>query len=96
MILELESGNSRMSSKFQVGSASRPLWTVGKLCDAGCRVVLDKDEATVVHNVSNKPVTTFKRRNALYECDMKLRNPRATTGASAKEPAKGFRTQDRP
>jgi hypothetical protein len=95
MILELEYENSKMSSKFQVGSVSRPLWSVGKLCDAGYKVVFDKDDATVIHKASNVPVTTFKRRNALYECDMKLRNPRARTAAGAQGPSTGFRRQER-
>ena len=95
MILELESEDSKMSSKFQVGSVSRPLWSVGKLCDAGYKVVFDKDDATVIHKASNVPVTTFKRRNALYECDMKLRNPRARTAAVAQGPSTGFRRQER-
>ena len=95
MILELEHENSKMSSKFQVGSVSRPLWSVGKLCDAGYKVVFDKDDATVIHKASNAPVTTFKRRNALYECDMRLRNPRAMTATPVQEPAKGFRRQER-
>ena len=94
MILELESGNSKMSSKFQVGSVSRPLWSVGKLCDAGYRVVFDKGEATVVHKASNQPVTVFKRRNAFYECDMKLRNPKASQTGADQGAAKGFRRQD--
>ena len=95
MILELESENSKMSSKFQVGSVSRPLWSVGKLCDVGYKVVFDKDDATVIHKASNAPVTTFKRRNALYECDMRLRNPRAKTAAPVQESSKGFRRQER-
>ena len=36
MILELESEDSKMSSKFQVGSVSRPLWSLGvrqRRCD---------------------------------------------------------------
>ena len=95
MILELEYENSKMSSKLQVGSVSRPLWSVGKLCDAGYKVVFDKDDATVIHKASNVPVTTFKRRNALYECDMKLRNPRARTAAGTQGPSTGFRRQER-
>ena len=62
---------------------------------AGCKVVFDKDDAKVIHKASNTPVTTFKRRNALYECDMRLRNPRAKTAATAQEPSKGFRRQER-
>ena len=95
MILEPEYEDSKMSSKFQVGSVSRPLWSVGKLCDAGYKVVFDKDAATAVHKASNAPVTTFKRRNALYECDMRLRNPRARTAAVAEGPSTGFRRQER-
>ena len=83
-----------MSWKFQVGGVSRPLWSVGKLCDAGYRVVLDKNEATVVHKASNQPVTAFKRRNALYECDMKLRNPKAPQTGGDQGAAKGVRRQD--
>ena len=91
MILELESGSQHISSKFQVGKVSRPLWSVGKLCDAGYKVVFDKDEAVVFHKASNQPVTTFQRRNALYECDMKLRNPRAASKSHSSAVRAGFR-----
>jgi hypothetical protein len=94
MVLELESGNQKISSKFQVGRVSRPLWSVGKLCDAGYKVVFDKDNAVVIHKATERPVTTFKRRDSLYTCDMRLRNPRVTSkGGPGTKPA-GFRRQD--
>ena len=73
--LRLRSGRTPIKSTFQVSRISKPLWSVGKLCDAGYIVLFYKNEAKIIHKASNKPVTTFQRRNALYECDMKLRNP---------------------
>jgi hypothetical protein len=94
MVLELESGNQKISSKFQVGRVSRPLWSVGKLCDAGYKVVFDKDKAVVIHKATEHPVTTFQRRNALYTCDMRLRNPRAASRSEPNIRPAGFRRQE--
>ena len=91
MTLELKSGGSSISSKFQVAKTSRPLWSVGRLCDAGFKVEFDKDKALVTHQKSGKLVTTFPRKNALYVCDMQLHNPRAAKGKTGQ----GFPRQER-
>ena len=91
MVLDLTSGNSNICSKFQVAKTSRPLWSVGRPCDAGYRVVFDKEKAVVTHKASGKEVTTFPRKNAVYVCDMKLRNPKATQA----KPERGFQRQER-
>ena len=76
MVLDMQSGNSSITSTFQVGAISRPLWSVSKLCDAGYTVTLDSEKAVVVHQASGRQMTEFPRRGALYACDMMLRNPR--------------------
>ena len=76
MVLDMRSGNSSITSTFQVGAISRPLWSVSKLCDAGYTVTFDSKKAVVVHQASGRQMTEFPRRGALYACDMMLRNPR--------------------
>ena len=95
MILDLQSGNSSITSTFQVGALSRPLWSVSKLCDAGCTVTFDSKKAVVVHQASGGQMTEFPRRGALYACDMLLRNPR-NSGAKVQSPGPDSKCKDAP
>ena len=70
MTLELQSGNAAISSKFQVAQISRPLWSVGKICDAGYRVVFESGQGTIHHIKSGKEVGVFSRTGGLYVEDM--------------------------
>ena len=63
-----------ISSTFQVSDISRPLWSVGKICDSGYTVVFDAGHATVYHVESGEQVSVFPRRNGLYVGTMKLKN----------------------
>ena len=67
---------SPISSTFQVAAISRPLWSVGRMCDAGYKVVFDSEGATVFHMATNEKVIVFPRKNGLYSTDMKLKNPK--------------------
>ena len=91
MTLELQSGNAAISSKFQVAQISRPLWSVGKICDAGYRVVFESGQGTIHHIKSGKEVVVFPRQGGLYVGDMKLKNP-AYTPIGPKS-THGFRRQ---
>ena len=73
--LQLKLGETPVKSTFQVSQISRPLWSVGKICDAGYKVVFQKDGAEILHVSSGKSVGTFSRRQGLYAQDFKLRNP---------------------
>ena len=82
--LDLRAGNVPISSTFQVSRISRPLWSVGKVCDAGYEVTFKKDGASIKHIASGKPVGSFERKQGLYVGQMKLRNPSAVFSRQGK------------
>ena len=98
MTLELQSGDAAISSKFQVAKISRPLWSVGKICDAGYKVVFDARQGAIYHKQSGSQVGVFERKGGLYVSDMKLRNPSYVAKGGKQQPtsksAQGFRRQD--
>jgi hypothetical protein len=73
--LQLKLGTTPIASTFQVSQISRPLWSVGKICDAGYTVVFKKDGAEILHVASGAKIGDFSRRQGLYVGDFKLRNP---------------------
>ena len=84
MTLDLMSGDKAITSKFQVAKISRPLWSVGKSCDAGYTVVFDSGHGTIYHVESGEQVGVFLRKGGLYVGDMKLRNP--AHGSTGQQP----------
>ena len=74
--LKTEDGK-QINSTFQVCKTNRPLWSVGKICDSGCRVVFSMDKAEVVHEKSGKRVCSFQRQGGLYVANLKLGRPPA-------------------
>ena len=70
------------TSCFQVAAVTRPLWSVGRICDKGYKANFDDKEAK---NVDKQGVTVclFQRVGGLYLGTMRLRNPHH----------KGFRRQ---
>ena len=76
--LHLNSEGNKIFSKFQVASISKPLWSVGRICDAGYEVKFSKDEAHILHAGSGKPVGHFVRKQGLYMRTMKLKNPKTS------------------
>ena len=73
--LEMRSGNIPIKSTFQISKISKPLWSVGKLCDAGFKVEFGKSAATVTHEKSGKKIGEFKRSQGLHVGALQLRNP---------------------
>ena len=73
--LHLKLGDTPITSTFQVSKISRPLWSVGRACDAGYTVTFNKDGAQIHHLASGKKVGDFSRRQGMYVGDFKLRNP---------------------
>jgi len=60
----------------QVTKVTRPLLSVSKLTEEGkLRVLCDKDRAVVI-DLKGKVLATFPKKNGLYVCLMKVRNPR--------------------
>jgi hypothetical protein len=50
---------------------SRPLYSVGRICDAGCEVSFNAKQATVSKN--NRKIAIFERRNGLYLANIEVR-----------------------
>ena len=67
-----------IKSKFQVCEVSRPLWSVGKICDSGCKVIFTADKAEVVQEKTGKTVCGFKRQGGLYVGNLRLSRPNGT------------------
>ena len=79
--LQLRSEGNEILSKFQVAGISKPLWSVGRICDAGYEVRFSKGGAQILHAASSKVVGRFERRNGLYMSTMKSRTPKSSTFA---------------
>ena len=78
--LRLRAGNAPIKSTFQASNISKPLWSVGKLCDAGFKVTFDKSAATVIQNSTGKEVGKFPRSHGHYIGKLELKSP--TSGQS--------------
>ena len=64
----------------QVTKVTRPLLSVSKITEAGkMRVVCDQAKA-VVEDLGGKVLATFPKKNGLYVCTMKVRNPKYKGG----------------
>ena len=63
-----------IKSTFQVANVTRPLWSVGRICDAGLDVKFNKDYASVLTK-EGKELCRFQRQGGLYLAKLSLRNP---------------------
>ena len=54
----------RINSVFQIARVSRPLYSVSRVCDAGCEVSFNQTEGKVTKN--GKVIAVFPRRGGLY------------------------------
>ncbi len=70
----LADGGAGLRSVFQVAEVTRPLWSVGKICDQGFDAHFTARKATI--SKDGKEVLTFERRNGLYLGMIRLRNPK--------------------
>ena len=66
-----------IQSVFQVCEVSRPLWSVSRICDAGCSVTFTAKGATVTHMASGKNMCNFERKRNLYVASLPLKRPEA-------------------
>ena len=74
--LKTESGQE-IDSTFQVCKTNRPLWSVGKICDTGCKVAFSADKAEVVQEKTGRSVCSFQREGGLYVSKLSLTPPDA-------------------
>jgi hypothetical protein len=74
--LEPEDDESKaMKSCFQIAKVTRPLMSVGKICDGGMQVVFT-DKTATIKAPDGKTVCVFTRKpGGLYICKMRLKQP---------------------
>ena len=60
----MKCGTANINSVFQIARVSRPLYSVSRICDAGCDVHFNKTEGRITKG--GKLVATFPRRGGLY------------------------------
>ena len=64
-----------VSSTFQIANVTRPLMSVGHVCDQGIHVIFDK-KAAIIKNVGGEEVCRFRRNEGgLYVAKMRLKAP---------------------
>ena len=81
--LSMKSGDAQIKSVFQVSRISRPLWSVGKLCDAGYSVTFERGHADIKQASTGKSVGKFERKQGLYVGTFQLKNPKHTASTAS-------------
>ena len=75
VMLNMENGDGiPLQSTFQVAEITRPLLSVGRVCDQGLNCVFKKDEALVC-DADGNTVCRFARAGGLYIARLKLKSP---------------------
>ena len=73
--LNLSDGEKDLHSVFQIAAVTRPLMSVGRICDQGHSVTFDSVMA-VVKSADGSELCRFERQaGGLYVAKLKLRNP---------------------
>ena len=73
--LNLSDEDRDLQSVFQIAAVTRPMMSVGRICDQGHSVTFDSVMA-VVHDSAGKELCKFHRQaGGLYVAKLKLRNP---------------------
>jgi len=100
--LNIKAGKVPIKFTFQISKISRPLWSVGKLCDAGYTIQLHKGHAEIKQVTTGKVVGTCERKQGLYIGAFQLRNhaaaaahahaqkQRAAASATFRRPTRGW------
>ena len=73
--LNLSDQDRDLQSVFQIAAVTRPLMSVGRICDQGHSITFNAIMA-VVHAADGTELCKFERQNGgLYVAKLKLRNP---------------------
>ena len=73
--LNLSDGVKDIESVFQIAAVTRPLMSVGRICDEGCSITINAVMA-VVHGKDGAELCRFQRNGSgLYAARLKLRSP---------------------
>ena len=75
--LEAQTNSSvTLRSCFQIAKVTRPLMSVGRICENKMRVIFDEEKAVVENKADRAHVCTFTRSpGGLYLCKMRLKSP---------------------
>ena len=79
MLLNLEAGQgdtaNQVASIFQVVKVTRPLMSVGKICDGGLDVLFKKDFALVLDSDGHEVCRLSQKNGGLYTTQLGLKRP---------------------
>ena len=79
-LAEPKAGNE-FSSTFQIAKVTRPLMSVGKICDEGYKVIFDRKVARIINEADGSEICQFHRQdNGLYTAKLRLKAPFARRG----------------
>jgi hypothetical protein len=69
------SGNGHaVKADFQIADVTRPLWSVGLICDSGLDVRFRAESASIL-NKEGVEICHFERKHGLYIATVQLENP---------------------
>ena len=78
--LNLSDQDRDLQSVFQIAAVTRPLMSVGRICDQGHSITFNAVMA-VVHAADGSELCKFERKpGGLYVAKLKLRNPASFGG----------------
>ena len=67
--------STKLKSCFQIARVTRPLMSVGKICDSGMKVEFTDKDATVVAPDGAHVCVFTRKPGGLYICKMRLKQP---------------------
>ena len=73
--LNLSSDGADLQSVFQIAAVTRPLMSVGKICDEGHRVMFDNVMAVVTNKDGDELCRFHRNAGGLYVAKLKLKSP---------------------
>ena len=73
LVVTGEGFSGKVKSMFQAAAVTRPLLSVSKICDSGCKVLFDDQRAII--RKGGKNVGTFVRRGGLYVAELVVKDP---------------------
>jgi hypothetical protein len=77
---------SEFDSMFQLAPVSRPLYSVGRICDAGCEVTFNARRAVVSKN--DRKIAVFERHNGLYLANVQVKGDADPASTFVRQDAK--------
>ena len=73
MVVKGDGFAGKVKSTFQAAAVTRPLLSVSRICNSGCKVLFDKQRAIIRKNGKN--VGTFVRKGGLYVAELAVLDP---------------------